>query len=84
MTKKIDRTQFLRDFRGGKSYVEIALRHKITIGTVSHRVKKLGLKRSGQRKQRKESFSPEEKYIIGKMIETRRGRGQLLYILRGR
>ncbi|GAJ11183.1 unnamed protein product, partial [marine sediment metagenome] len=64
-------------------YVEIALRQKITIGTVAYWVKKLGLKRSGQRGQKKESFSAEEKYIIGKMIETHRGREQLLYILRG-
>ncbi len=83
MTKKIDETQFLRDFREGKNYVGIALRQKITIGTVAYWVKKLGLKRSGQRGQKKESFSAEEKYIISKMIETHRGREQLLYILRG-
>jgi len=83
MTKKIDETQFFRDFRKGKLYVEIADKHKITIGTVSNRVKKLGLKRSGQKRQKKESFSAEEKYIVSKMIETHRGREQLLYILRG-
>jgi len=83
MTKKIDETQFLRDFREGKNYIEIAHRHKITIGAVVYRIKRLGLKRSGQKGQKKESFSAEEKYIIGKMIETHRGREQLLYILRG-
>jgi len=83
MTKKIDETQFLKDFRGGRLYVEIADKHKITIGTVAYRIKKLGLKRRGQRGQKKESLSAEEKYIIGKMIETNGGREQLLYILRG-
>ena len=53
MTKKIDETQFLRDFREGKNYVGIALRQKITIGTVAYWVKKLGLKRSGQRGAKK-------------------------------
>jgi len=83
MTKKIDETQLIRDFREGKNYAEIADKHKITIGTVVYRVKKLGLVRRGQRRQKKESFSAEEKYIVGKMIETHRGREQLLYILRG-
>jgi len=83
MTKKIDEIQFLKDFREGKLYVEIADKHKITIGGVAYRIKKLGLKRSGQRGQKKESFSAEEKYIIGKMIETHGGREQLLHILRG-
>jgi len=83
MTKKIDEIQFLKDFRGGKLYVEIADKHKITIGTVSYRIKKLGLKRSGQKRQKNVVFSAEEKYIIGKMIETHGGREQLLYILRG-
>jgi len=83
MTKKIDEVQFLRDFREGRNYREIALRHKFTIGGVAYRIKKLGLKRSEQRRQKKESFSVEEKYIISKMIETHGGREQLLYILRG-
>ena len=83
MTKKIDEVQFLRDFREGRNYTEIALRQKITIGTVVYRIKKLGLKRSGQRREKKESLSAEERYIISKMIETHRGREQLLYILRG-
>jgi len=83
MTKKIDEFQFIKDFHEGKNYIEIADRHKLTIGTVAYRIEKLGLKRSGQRRQKKESFSAEEKYIISKMIETHRGREQLLCILRG-
>ncbi|MBA7519203.1 hypothetical protein ES705_11278 [subsurface metagenome] len=83
MTKKIDLTQLVRDFNGGEKYAEIALRQKVNIGAIAYWVKKLGLERSGQRRQKKESFSAEEKYIISKMIETRGGREQLLYILRG-
>lgn len=83
MTKKVDETQLVKDFYGGIPYAEIALRQKVNTGTVAYWVKKLGLERSGQRRQKKESFSAEEKYIISKMIETRGGREQLLYILRG-
>ena len=83
MTKKIDLTQLVRDFNGGEKYTEIALRQKVNTATVAYWVKKLGLVRSGQRRQKKESFSVEEKCIISKMIETRGGRRQLLYILRG-
>jgi len=83
MTKKIDETQFLRDFREGKLYVEIADKQKITIGTVAYWVKKLGLKRSGQKRKKGEVFSAEERYIFSKMLETHGGREQLLYILRG-
>jgi len=45
MTKKIDEVQFIKDFHEGKNYIEIADKNKITIGTVAHRVRKLGLKR---------------------------------------
>lgn len=82
MIKKVDETQLVRDFHGGKLYVEIAFRQKVTIGTVVYWVKKLGLKRRGQKRQKGEVLSAEEKYIISKMIETRKGREQLLYILR--
>ena len=79
MNKKIDETQFLKDFRGGKLYVEIADKHKITIGTVSNRVKKLGLKRRGQKK---ESLSAEEINFMKSLMDTYRGRRQLLDILK--
>jgi len=82
MNKKIDETQFLRDFRGGKLYVEIADKHKISIGGVAYRIKKLGLKRSGQRGQKKESFSAEEINFMKSLMDTYRGRKQLLDILR--
>ncbi|MBA7535377.1 hypothetical protein ES705_27630 [subsurface metagenome] len=83
MTKKIDEIQFIRDFHGGKNYIEIAHRNKITIGTVAHRVRKLGLKRSGQKSQKRESFSAEEVSIMRIMLGTHGGRNQLLTILRG-
>jgi len=84
MTKKVDETQLVKDFYGGIPYTEIALRQKVTIGTVVYRVKKLGLKRSGQKREKEEVLSVEERYIISKMIETHGGRRQLLYILRGK
>lgn len=83
MVKKIDVTQLVRDFKGGEKYAEIALRQKVNIGAVTYWVKKLGLVRSGQRRQKVEAFSVEEKRILKAMIETRGGRRQLLYILRG-
>jgi len=83
MTKKIDEVQFLKDFYEGKPYTEIAFKNKISIPTVTYRLKKLGLNRGRQRGQNKEVFSAEEKYIISKMIETSGGRRQLLNILRG-
>lgn len=83
MTKKIDETQFLKDFHEGKNYIEIANKHKITIGAVSYRIKKLGLKRSGQKNQKRESFSAEEVSIMRIMLDTHGGRSQLLTILRG-
>lgn len=83
MTKKIDVIQLVRDFRDGEKYAEIALRQKVNIGTVAYWVKKLGLKRCGQKKRKGEVFSVEEKYILSEMLETRGGRRQLLYILKG-
>jgi len=84
MTKKIDEPQFLRDFIEGKLYAEIADKHKFTIGAVAYRVKKLGLKRSGQKGQKSESFSKEEIGIMKIMLDTRRGREQLIDIFRGK
>lgn len=80
MTKKIDKIQLVKDFHGGKLYTEIALRHKVTIGAVYYWVRKLGLER---RRQKRQVFSAEEKRILRAMIETRGGRKQLLYILKG-
>jgi len=84
MTKKIDEVQFIKDFYGGKNYIEIADRHKVTIGTVAHRIRKLGLKRSGLKSQKRESFSAEEVSIMRIMLDTHGGRSQLLAILRGK
>jgi len=83
MAKKIDITQLVRDFHEGRLYAEIALRQKVTIGAVFYWVKKLGLERCGQKRQKREVFSVEEKRILRAMIETRGGRKQLLYILKG-
>ncbi|MBA7525763.1 hypothetical protein ES705_17920 [subsurface metagenome] len=79
MTKKIDETQLIKDFHEGKLYAEIALRHKSSIGTIAYRLRKLGLKRS---KQDRELFSAEEKDFMRSLIDTYRGRKQLLYILK--
>ena len=81
MTKKIDETQLVKDFLGKMRYTEIALKHKISIPTIIYRLRKLGLKRN---KEGEEALSQEEKCTISEMIETPGGRGQLLYILRGK
>lgn len=83
MAKKIDVTQLVRDFNGGEKYLKIARRQKVTIGTVFYWIKKLGLKRCGQRRKKGEVFSVQEKHILRAMLETRGGRKQLLYILKG-
>ncbi len=79
MTRGIDSLSFLRDYKEGKSYEEIAISQGCSITTIGNRVKSLGLKRI--RKSR-EIFSAEERYLFSKMIETRGGRKQLLEILR--
>jgi hypothetical protein len=79
MIKKIDETQLIRDFHEGKLYAEIALKHKCGIGTIAYRLRKLGLKRS---KQGRELFSAEEKDFMRSLINTYRGRKQLLHILK--
>ncbi|RXG66401.1 hypothetical protein ES695_03200 [Candidatus Atribacteria bacterium 1244-E10-H5-B2] len=80
MTKEIDSLNFLKDYREGKSYEEIAISQGCSITTVGNRVRRLGLKRN---KQKRKLFSAEERYLFSKMIETRGGRKQLLEILRG-
>ncbi|MBA7575377.1 hypothetical protein ES708_17201 [subsurface metagenome] len=80
LTREIDSLSFLRDYREGKSYEEIAISQGCSITTVGNRVKSLGLKRI---RKRRELFSAEERYLFSKMIETRGGRKQLLEILRG-
>lgn len=79
MTKKIDETQLIKDFHEGKIYAAIALEHKSSIGTIVYRLRKLGLKRN---KQGRELFSAEEKDFMRSLINTYRGRKQLLDILR--
>ncbi len=80
MTKKIDETQLIKDFHKGMNYAEIALEHKCSIGTIAYRLRKLGLKRT---KQAQELFSAEEIDFMRSLIDTYRGRRQLLDILRG-
>ncbi|GAH00042.1 unnamed protein product [marine sediment metagenome] len=80
MTKEIDSVRFLRDYREGKSYEEIAHKQGCSTTTIANRVKRLGLKRN---KQKREIFSEEERYLFSSMIETHGGRKQLLEILRG-
>ena len=70
MTKGINSLDFLRDYREGKSYEEIAISQGCSITTISNRVRDLGLKRD---KQKREIFSAEERYLFSKMIETRGG-----------
>lgn len=79
MTKKMDETQLIKDFHEGKLYAEMALRHKCGIGTIAYRLRKLGL---GRNKQGRELFSVEEKDFMRSLIDTYRGRKQLLDILR--
>jgi len=79
MTKKIDETQLIKDFHEGKIYAEIALEHKRSIGTITYRLRKLGLKRN---KQGHEPFSAEEKDFMRSLINTYQGRKQLLDIMR--
>lgn len=79
MTKKIDETLLIKDFHKGKPYAEIALKHKSSIGTISYRLRKLGL---GRNKQARELFSAEEKDFLRNLMETHRGRKQLLNILK--
>ena len=80
MIKEINSFDFLRDYREGKSYEEIAISQGCSITTVANRVNSLGLKRD---RKRRELFSKEDRYLFSKMIETRGGRKQLLEILRG-
>jgi transposase len=80
MIKEINSFGFLRDYREGKSYEEIAISQGCSITTVANRVNRLGLKRD---RRRRELFSEEDRYLFSKMIETRGGRKQLLEILRG-
>ena len=78
MTKKIDEIQIIKDFHEGKLYAEITLKHKCGIGTIAYRLKKLGLKRN---EQGRELFSAEEKDFLRSLMDTYRGRKQLLDIL---
>jgi len=79
MSKKMDETQLIKDFHEGKLYAEMALKHKCGIGTIAYRLRKLGLKRN---KLGQKLFSVEEKDFMRSLIDTYRGRKQLLDILR--
>ena len=79
MNKKIDETLLIKDFHEGKLYAEIALMHKSSIWTIAYRLRKLGL---GRNKQARELFSAEEKDFMRSLMDTYRGRKQLLNILR--
>jgi len=79
MNKKIDETQLIKEFHEGKLYAEIALKHECGIGTIAYRFRKLGLKRT---KQGRESFSAEEIDFMKSLMDTYRGRRQLLDILK--
>jgi len=57
----------------------MAIKHRCCIGTIAYQLRKLGLKRG---KQNWRLFSAEEKNIIRSLLDTYRGRKQLLYILR--
>ena len=80
MSKKIDENLLIKDFHEGKLYAEIALKHKCGIGTIAYRLGRLGL---GRNKQNRELFSEEEKDFIRPLMDTYRGRKQLLDILKG-
>ena len=75
----MDENQVIKDFYEGKLYAEIAIKHKCGIGTIAYRLRKLGLKRN---KQSRELFSAEEKDFLRSLMDTYRGRKQLLYILK--
>ena len=79
MTKKINETLLIKDFHEGKPYAEIALKNKCSIGTIAYWLGKLDL---GRYKQFKEKFSAEEKDFMRSLMDTYRGRKQLLDILR--
>jgi len=79
MTNKIDETQLIKDFHEGMNYAEIALEYKCSIGTLAYRLRKLGL---GRNKQGRELFSAEEKDFMRSLMDTYRGRKQLLDILK--
>ena len=81
MTNRIDWTQFFKDFKEGKSYAEIALKHKSSVATVACRVKRLGLKRD---RKKRELFSEEERDILRGLLDNYRGRKQLSDILRSK
>jgi hypothetical protein len=85
MTKKIDESQLIKDFEEGKLYTEIALKYKSSIGTIAYRLGKLGLRRYKhlrRNKQFKEKLLAEERGSIRSLMDTRRGRRQLLDILK--
>lgn len=79
MTKKIDEIQLIKDFDKGESYAEMAFKHKCSKPLIAYHLKKLGL---GRYKEFREKFSAEEKDFMRSLMDTYRGRRQLLNILR--
>ena len=79
MIKKIDETQLIKDFHKDVLYANMAIKHKCHLTTIAYHLKKLGL---GRNKRTRELFSAEEKNFMSALINTYRGRKQLLDILR--
>jgi len=80
MTKKINETLLIKDFYKGVLYADMAIKHKCHITVIAYHLKKLGL----GRKNKPELFSAEEKDFMKSLMDTYRGRKQLLNILRGK
>lgn len=79
MSKKIDESQLIKDFHEGVLYADMALKHKCHVTAIAYHLKKLGLRRN---KQDRELFSAEEKDFMRALMNTYRGRKQLLNILK--
>ena len=79
MTKKINKTLLIKDFHEGVLYADMAIKHKCHVTAIAYHLKKLGL---GRNKQTRELFSAEEKNFMRALINTSRGRKQLLDILK--
>jgi len=79
MTKKINKTLLIKDFHEGVLYADMAIKHKCHLTAIAYHLKKLGL---GRNKQTRELFSAEEKNFMRALMNTSRGRKQMLDILR--
>ena len=79
MTKKINETLLIKDFHEGVLYADMAIKHKCHVTAIAYHLKKLGL---GRNKQNRVLFSAEEKNFMRALMNTSRGRKQLLDILK--